>query len=61
MIKLKVKVKFEDKTYIDTVYLPEEYNFSKSNPDFINLINQKCVESGFTKPDTVNAVINMEL
>ncbi len=60
-IKVKVKVKFEDKTYSDTIHLPEEYIFSKQNPDFISLIKNICTASTFEKPDEVTANIFMEL
>jgi len=61
MIKLKLKIKFEDKTISETIYFSEDYNFSKNNPVFMEIINQKCRESGFEKPDTVTANIIMEL
>jgi hypothetical protein len=61
MIKVKIKVKFENKTISENISFPEEYNFSKQNPDFLNLISQKCKESGFEKPDEVTANIYMEL
>jgi len=61
MLKLKVKIKFEDKTISETIHLPEEYIVSKQNPEFLNLVAQKVKDTGFEKPDEVTATIYMEL
>jgi len=57
---VKVRLKADGKIYTETLYFPDEYNFSKANPDFESKIKNVCLNSHFEPIEDVKIAIKME-
>ncbi len=57
---VKVRLKAEGKIYTETLFFPDEYNFSKVNKDFENKISDVCQNSHFQDIEDVKITIKME-
>lgn len=45
MIVLKVRIKADNRSYVHTEFLSDEYIISKQNNDLSNLVDKVCKES----------------
>lgn len=61
MDSMKIIVKYEGKKIEETFNKPVDFIYSRQNPEFIQMIEQKCKESGFDKPDKVQVKVTFDI
>lgn len=61
MDSMKIIVKFEGKTIDEKFNLPPNFIYSRQNPEFLAMIEKKCKEAGFEKPDKVQVKVVFDI
>jgi len=46
-MKIKIKIKGEDKEHIIKIYVSDDYPFSKANEKLKEIVNKSCEAAGF--------------
>ena len=60
MIKLRIRIKAEARTFIKTEYLSDAYIISKQNKELQEIVDQAMKESGFQVVDEVKITAAFE-
>jgi hypothetical protein len=60
MIKLKIKILSENKTFSKTEIVPEEFIISKANSAFESMVDSAVKESGLKDPEEVRITASFE-
>lgn len=60
MIKLKIKIKSENKSFSKDEFVQEDFVISKSNSVFEEMVNKTVNESGLKDPETVKITVSFE-
>lgn len=61
MDTMKIIVKFEGKKVEEIFHKEPNFIYSRQNPEFLQMIEKKCQESGFEKPDKVQVKITFDI
>jgi len=60
MIKIRIKVKSEGTTHTKLEFVEDNYIASRQNPNFLELVEQTCKDSGLEHIVTCSATVYFE-
>ena len=59
-MKIKIKIKGEDKEHIIKIYVSDDYPFSKANEKLKEIVKKSCEDTGFDPVEEVKLTAYLE-